>query len=187
MTPVATRMSADERRTLLVDAALREFARGGLTGTSTEAIAQRAGISQPYVFRLFPSKKELFVAAVAEAFRRVEEAFEQAADGLAGEAAKEAMGKRYGELLLDRDLLMAQLHTYAACGDPDICAAARQGFSRLWQLVARITGLPGDEVAGFFASGMLINVAAALNLPGLGERWAEDAVKFVCPEGLPGR
>jgi AcrR family transcriptional regulator len=110
MTPVAERMSAEARRRVVIDAALHEFATGGLAGTSTEAVARRAGISQPYVFRLFPSKKDLFVAAISAGFDRVAAAFEEAADGLAGKPALEAMGARYTELLRDRDLLLCQLH-----------------------------------------------------------------------------
>jgi AcrR family transcriptional regulator len=185
MTP-ATRMSAEDRRQAVVEAALREFAHGGLDGTSTEAIAKRAGISQPYVFRLFPTKKDLFVAAVTAGFARVAAAFEEAADGLAGEEAFAAMGQRYAELLRDRDLLLAQLHAYAGCDDPDVRAATRAAYGRLWQLVARVSGADEARVAEFFAAGMLISVAAAMDLPGLAEPWAQAAVRHVCPDGLPG-
>ena len=180
MVPVAERMSADERRRAVVDAALREFATGGLAATSTEAIARRAGISQPYVFRLFPTKKDLFVAVVEAGFARVAHAFEEAADGLAGAAALEAMGRRYGELLRDRDLLLAQLHSYAACDDPAIRAAARTGFGRLWALVKRASGAEDSQLVQFFAVGMLINVVAAIDLPELDEPWARVVVRAVC-------
>src|SRR5437870_8186978 len=74
------RHTAEERRTEVLQAAVAEFAIHGLHGTSTEMIAKRTGISQPYIFRLFPSKKDLFLAAVDQCFDRVEAAFRKAAE-----------------------------------------------------------------------------------------------------------
>jgi AcrR family transcriptional regulator len=165
------RMSADERRELVLEAALGEFAVGGLAGTSTEAVAHRAGISQPYLFRLFPTKKALFLALVERCFRRVEDAFTAAAGESAGEEALKAMGHAYEKLLEDRTLLLLQMQAYAACEDPVIRAATRAGYKRLWMLVERQTGLPFDQVVEFFAMGMLMNVAAAMDLPAVDERW----------------
>src|SRR5215831_12727905 len=89
------RKSKDARREEILDAALLEFAEGGLHGASTEDIARRAGISQPYVFRLFGTKKELFRAVVTRCFRETLEMFQRAAEGKRGEAALEAMGDAY--------------------------------------------------------------------------------------------
>src|SRR6195952_3835023 len=102
---MAPRMSADDRREPVLSAAVVEFASGGLEGTSTDAIARRAGISQPYLFRLYSTKKALFVAAVERTFRRCVEPFRGAAEGLTGEVAKEAMGAAYTQLLSDRTFL----------------------------------------------------------------------------------
>ncbi len=171
MARTGLRMTADERRETVLEAALTEFAASGLHGTSTEDVARRAGISQPYLFRLFPTKKALFLALVERCFRRVADAFTAAAQDRVGEEALEAMGDAYEELLKDRTLLLLQMHAYAACDDPDIRAAARTGFRSLWELVERLTGLPFDRVVEFFAMGMLMNVAAAMDLPAVGERW----------------
>ena len=97
---VTERKTKDERREAVLDAALQEFAERGLHGASTEDIARRAGISQPYVFRLFGTKKALFTAVVARCFRETLEMFQRAAEGLRGEEALEAMGKAYVERLL---------------------------------------------------------------------------------------
>src|SRR5438132_8274425 len=113
------RKSAEERREAVLEAALEEFAARGLDGASTEAIAAKAGISQPYVFRLFGTKKELFKAVVVRCFRQTLEVFQAAAEGKRGEEALEAMGTAYRELLLaDRIRLRAQMQAYAACDDP---------------------------------------------------------------------
>jgi AcrR family transcriptional regulator len=171
MTETKQRMPAAERRELVLDAAVAEFAVHGLAGTSTEDVARRAGISQPYLFRLFPTKKALFLALVDRCFRRVRDTFIAAAGDLTGDEALEAMADAYERLLDDRVLLLLQMQAYAACDDPEIRAAARAGFKKLWELVERLTGLPFQTVVDFFAVGMLMNVAAALDLPSVDERW----------------
>src|ERR1700712_5008539 len=161
---MAPRMSADERREQVLAAAVVEFADKGLEGTSTDAIARRAGISQPYLFRLYATKKALFVAAVERTFLRCVETFRSAADGLTGEPAKEAMGSAYTQLLSDRTFLQVQMQAYAACADADVRAATRAGFNRLWDEAVVLTGLPEPSIHEFFAHGMLLNVAAAMGL-----------------------
>ena len=121
-------MTAVERKDDLLDAALIEFAEHGFEGTSTEDIARRAGISQPYLFRLFGTKKELFKASVSRCFRETLEMFQRAAEGHRGEDALKAMGEAYMDVLVnDRVRLRAQMQAYAACDDPDLCACPRSG------------------------------------------------------------
>ena len=165
------RMPAAERRELVLEAAMADFAVGGLAGTSTEDVARRAGISQPYLFRLFPTKKALFVALVERCFQRVRDTFTDAAAGLTGADALVAMGDAYEQLLEDRTLLQLQMQCYAACHDPEVGDATRAGFKGLWELTERLTGLPFQTVVDFFAVGMLMNVAAAMDLPAVDERW----------------
>jgi len=171
MTRTGLRMTADERREAVLTAAVAEFATRGLDGTSTENVARRAGISQPYLFRLFPTKKALFIALVERCFRQVAGAFEAAAGDRVGDEALEAMGEAYHQLLDDRTLLLLQLHAYAACDDPDIRAVTRSGFKDLWADVERLSGLPYERIVAFFGMGMLMNVAAAMDLPAVDERW----------------
>src|ERR1700727_3613796 len=92
------RMPAAERRELVLEAAMADFAVGGLAGTSTEDVARRAGISQPYLFRLFPTKKALFVELIGRCFHRVGDTFAAAADGLTGDEALAAMADSYEQL-----------------------------------------------------------------------------------------
>src|SRR5438128_6253179 len=106
----SARSTAAARRDDVLDAAMLEFAESGYEGTSTDDIARAAGISQPYLFRLFGTKKELFKASVARCFRRTLDAFQEAAEGLRGEDALKAIGTRYGELLSgDRTYLRARM------------------------------------------------------------------------------
>src|SRR5437763_12386738 len=118
MTAATERKTKEARREVILDAALVEFADKGLHGASTDEIARRAGISQPYVFRLFGTKKELFTAVIARCFRETLERFQRAAEGLRGQEALSAMGTAYVEMLReDRLKLQAQLQAYAACDD----------------------------------------------------------------------
>jgi AcrR family transcriptional regulator len=171
MTQSGVRMSAEERREAVLEAAIPEFAIRGLAGTSTEDVARRAGISQPYLFRLFPTKKALFLSLVERCYQRISDAFTAAAGDKSGEEALSAMGDAYHQLLDDRTLLLVQMQAYAACDDPDIRATTRAGFKRLWTQVERASGLPFDQIVSFFAMGMLMNVAAAMDLSAVDERW----------------
>src|SRR5215213_4244056 len=163
------RMTADERRDAVIVAATEEFAKGGLVGASVDAIARRVGVSQPYVFQLFGTKKELFLGTVRSCFERVGWTFEDAAGRWTpGDAACNsklgAMGLAYKRLLADRTLLMLQLQSYAACSDPEIRAVVREGWVNLYHSVMRATGASRDEIHHFFGEGMLLNLGAAVGL-----------------------
>ncbi|MCF2530170.1 TetR/AcrR family transcriptional regulator [Yinghuangia soli] len=160
------RMSADERRAAVIRAAVAEFAKGGLNGTSTAAIAKRVGVSQPYLFRLFDDKKALFLATVDYGFGRVEERFRRATEGLTGYPAMHAMAHAYQDFLdNDSELLRIQLQAYVAAEDPDLRPEIRAYWDRLDSLVREITGGDAEDLTNFFARGMLCNVVASLDLP----------------------
>jgi AcrR family transcriptional regulator len=174
MEMTSTRLTAAERRGDVLDAAMIEFAERGLEGTSTEDIARRAGISQPYLFRLFGTKKELFRASVARCFRETLEMFQRSAEGLRGEEALAAIGTAYGDLLEnDRLRLRAQMQAYAACDDPEIQETVRNGFGDLVAYVQRVADLPAEEISAFFARGMLLNVLASMQVTESPEPWAQ--------------
>lgn len=172
-----TRLTAEERRHEIVAAAMAEFAAHGLGGASVQAIAHRAGVSQPYVFQLFGTKKQLFLAVVREGFERTRQDFDDAAHrqgaGLIPgcNAVLEAMGLRYHELLRDRTLLLVQLQAYAACDDDDVRQMVRQEWDTLHRFVTDVSGATPDEIFQFFAIGMLINVGAAMGLQGDPSTW----------------
>jgi AcrR family transcriptional regulator len=163
--PKRRRMRAEERREAVLRVAVAEFARTGLHGTSTEKIAAGADISHPYLFRLFGTKKELFLACLDRCHERLHETFTRAAEAAGDGDRLAAMGKAYVDLLADREMLLLQLHGYAACDDDEVRETSSGGYAELWQLVARLSGAPEDEVRAFFATGMLLNVAAAMDLP----------------------
>jgi AcrR family transcriptional regulator len=175
----ATRLSAEERKDSVLDAALAEFADRGFAATSTEDIAARAGISQPYLFRLFGTKKGLYIASVSRCFRETLELFQRAAEGRRGEEALHAMGEAYVEALqTDKMRLRAQMQAYAAAADdPEIRAVVRAGYGDLVAYVRRVSGADWPELWGFFASGMLLNVLSSMHADEAPERWMTDLVE----------
>ncbi len=175
---VSTRKSATERRDEILEAAIVEFAAHGLDGGSTEAIAKAVGISQPYVFRLFGTKKQLFMATVERCLRGTLEMFHTASAGLTGEEALGAIGEAYMErLATDPVYLHAQMQSYAACDDAEIRDVVRRGFGELVEYAERVSGLPSEHVAHFFARGMLLNVMASMDLLQADAGWARRLVE----------
>jgi AcrR family transcriptional regulator len=186
--PARSRRTAGERRLELVDVALRHFSVTGLHGTSTEAIARDAGISHPYLFRLFGTKKELFLACAEKTNERTRETFRRAAATWresGADSVLQAMGEAYVQMLADRHLLRMQMQVWAACSDPDIRAAAAEHYRLNFEEVDRLSGASLDELRAFFKTGMLLNVVAAMGLSELAgrEAWVARLVEHL--EGLP--
>jgi AcrR family transcriptional regulator len=187
------RHTADERRAEVLKAAVAEFALHGLHGTSTEAIARRIGISQPYIFRLFPSKKELFLAAIDQCFDRVEAAFRTAAQesstapdsgahvvGSPVEARLHAMGHAYLRLMAKRELLLFQMQAYAACSDDEVRRKVKLRWDRLVKVTGEISDASPSELTAFFAHGMLMNVFASIRLvpENAADKWGHEMLGF---------
>src|SRR5689334_2835672 len=190
MEPSATRTlsTAEDRREAVLQAAMPVIAARGIHGSPTAEIAKQAGISHAYLFRLFPTKSDLAVAVVERANQRIYDAFATAAAaaGPSGEDKLHAMGMAYSELLEDRELLLVQMHSHAAAAEDDaVREAARKGFERLVELVERESGADAVEVGRFFATGMLMNVMAALDAGKSGAHWADVLTNYCKSEDLP--
>jgi AcrR family transcriptional regulator len=174
-----TLSTAEDRRETLVEAAVRAFAERGFHGTPTTEVAKAAGISQAYLFRLFPTKGDLYVAAVQRCFERTLATFRAAAEAAraSGEEVLPAMGHAYAGLVADRYALLGQLQAHAAAvDDPAVRAAVRRGFAELYEFVARASLASDDEVRAWFATGMLLNVLAAMDAFSVDEPWARALV-----------
>lgn len=166
------RMSAEERRESVIRAATAEFARGGYYGTSTEAIAKRVGVSQPYLFRLFPGKKAIFLAASQRCLEDTIRTFREAAEGLEGEEALRAMANAYTKVIAEEpERLLMQMQMYVAvaaaeqAGEPEFGEQVRAGWMRLWDTVHLSLGADTDETTTFMAYGMLINCLVSMGFP----------------------
>jgi AcrR family transcriptional regulator len=164
-------MSAEERREAVVAAAMSEFARGGYQGTSTESIARRVGVSQPYLFRLFPNKRAIFLAAARHCMERTRETFVQAAEGVPQEEVYKRLANAYLYLIDDHDLLMMQMQLQVAVfqaaqsGDEEFGRIVRRIWSELYDTVHLLLGADPDITTEFMSCGMLINTTVALGYP----------------------
>jgi AcrR family transcriptional regulator len=168
------RVPAAERRDALIEAAVHEFAQGGLHGTPVDKIARTVGVAQPYVFSLFGNKKELFLAAVERGFERVADVFTRAADefdpalALPDADVLKAMGNAYVQMLsTDRDCLMLQHQAYAACDDEQIRDHVRHCYATLVDHARRLADADQEAIDDFFRYGMWLNVAAAMGVEDL--------------------
>ena len=181
------RVPAAERRDALIEAAVHHFAHGGLQGTKVSAIAADVGVAQPYVFSLFPTKRDLFLAAVDRCFEKVATLFEEAVAAYEKDGPREpeedamkAIGHAYmGRITENPDQLLLQLQAYAACGDdPGIQTAVRRNYARLVELCRELTGADDERLDGFFQMGMWCNVAAALGIEDFksGSGWVEQSL-----------
>lgn len=172
MSVMTERMRGSERRAQVLAIASGEFADRGLHGASTEAIAREAGITQAYIFRMFGTKKALFIELVAAAFDRFSDGMLTAAKGVDGVDALALMGAQYYDQLADRTTLLLQLQGFAACGDDEVRTLVRTRVARMWHTVADTTGLDPVTVKSFLAFGMLLNSGAALGIDDVDEPWA---------------
>jgi AcrR family transcriptional regulator len=177
-----TRQTAEVRREAVLEAAAAEFSRKGLHGASTDAIAKTAGISQPYLFRLFGTKKELYLAATRLRMEEIYQAFEQASRGKAGEEALLAMGDAYRQLIEDRERLQLMLQCFAAAEDPEIREQLRRVWRDMVELVERVGGGTPEEISTFFARGMLLNVLNAMRLFEDPTPWGDRLIAGCRPE-----
>jgi len=172
------RVPAAERRDALIEAAMHEFARGGLHGTKVSQVARAVGVAQPYVFALFPTKIDLFLAAVRRGFEGVEKDFEVTAKRFEekgpaeeGEDVLHAIGRAYFDSLNeDRDRLLLQLQAYAACEEPGVREAVRGLYAGVIEKARELSGADDERLDEFFSGGMYLNVLAALGIEDLTEK-----------------
>jgi AcrR family transcriptional regulator len=172
---VRTLSTADERREDVLRAAMKVVGPRGLYGTPTMDVAAAAGISQAYLFRLFPTKTELFVAVLERSFQRIQDTLAEAAANARadGRPVRDAMAVAYTDLLRDPEVLLTQLQGQAAASEPVVRDELRRGFRMLYEMVEREWAASPAEMQAFFAHGLLCNVIAAMQIEDLHERWAE--------------
>ena len=161
----------------MLDAALIEFATYGLHGASTVDIAARAGISQPYVLRLFGTKKALFLETVAMARELIEAAWKRALAALPAEATPHerlmALGDAFQEITARAEVLRLFLQAYAAAADDEVREACQAGMRVMFDWVHEAAGASSAETQEFFAEGMLVMVGVSIGAPRVQhEAWA---------------
>lgn len=174
-------MSGSDRRRQILAIAAEEFAENGLHGASTEAIARRAEITQAYVFRLFGTKRALFLELVVAAFDRLTEAMSNPACEETALVAAARLGEQDDPMLAERTALLLQLQGFAACGDPEVREVVRERFAKLWQTVAEVTALDPTGIRAFLGFEMLLGSGLALQCTEVDEPWAHGMRTRVNP------
>jgi AcrR family transcriptional regulator len=172
-----TRLTAAERGEEVLEAAIIAFGESGYAGTKTDEIARLAGVSQPYVIRLFGTKQQLFLATLERVCDQVEQAFRTAAEQ---QADLESLGDAFNRLLERRELLVVLLHGFAASAEPAIGKASRDRFGRIYRTVRELTGATPEQAREFMATGMLLTVMAAMQVVGpnpVACPWATDLLE----------
>lgn len=170
------RLTAAERGEEVLAAAVQAFGAAGYAGTKTDEIARIAGVSQPYVIRLFGTKQQLFLAALQSVCDRIEQTFREAA---AEEPTLASLGGRYEIFLAERELLLVLLHGFSASGEPAIGDVVRERFGRIYRLVRELTGASPTEAREFLGTGMLLTVMTAMQVLGpsaVPVPWAEEVI-----------
>lgn len=160
-------MRAEDRRELVLTAATAVFGERGYVGTTTDAVARAAGVSQPYVVRMFGTKEALFLAVLERALTRLLATF-RAAIAENPQSPPDEIHQRisssYGELLTDRGLLLSLMHAFVLGSDPEIGRAARRGFREVYRLLRHEAGFSAEEAQRFLAMGMLLNTLVGLRM-----------------------
>lgn len=170
-----TLSTSDVRREAVVDAAITEFARTGYHATPINTVAAKAEISPAYVFKLFPGKIALFVAALDRCFELVERALSAGAARVPEadpERILHEMGGAYAELISDKSLLMLQVHALSATEIPEVSAAVQRGLARVTAFAKTRSGADDAAVQRFMAFGQLCHLITTLGLDGHDGEWA---------------
>ncbi|MGM1065750.1 TetR/AcrR family transcriptional regulator [Saccharothrix sp. Mg75] len=169
--------TAEERRETVLRTALGAFGARGYWGTTTGEVAKSAGISQAYVYRLFPDKEALFLAVVEHCFARIRESLADgvaAATGSSPEAVLHAMGDAYARLIAEENtLLLVQMHAQAAAvSEPAVREVVQRGYARAIEYVRGVSGGDEAQVQRFFAVGMLCHLVVAVDADAVDAPWA---------------
>jgi TetR/AcrR family transcriptional regulator len=158
------RMKAEDRRELVIESATAVFGDYGYYGTTTDQIARAAGVSQPYVVRMFGTKEKLFVEVLERALQLLLEAFRGALADDDGQPLTRRLGLSYVGLLVHRGLLLSLMHAFVLGSDPVIGARARDGFLQVYEFLRTEAGMSADEAGSFLAGGMLSNTMIGLRM-----------------------
>lgn len=151
----------------MLDAASIVFGERGYAGTTTDAVAHAAGVSQAYIVRTFGSKEALFIETAGRAVSHIEAVFRVAAvsGSSTGDAVQERLGRAYVDLVADRGILLTVMHLFTLGHHNKFGPLARDGFLSVYRVLRDEVGLSPQETEMFLAKGMLINTMLGLRLP----------------------
>ena len=138
-------------------------------------MANAAGVSPAYVFRLFDGKLGLFLAALEATYTRVAEALAKAGRECSTPDPTrrlEAMTAAYVDLIKDHDLIMVQSHGQSASSVPEIRRAVQNGLGEVVRTISAVSGADPAAVQRFMAYGQLCHLIVQADLATLRAPWA---------------
>lgn len=163
------RSTFDQRKEEILEAAITVFARDGYDRVTTADISREAGISQPYIYRFFATKEELFLAVVDRVYGRVAAAFAAVPDGADYEVR---LGRAYEALMESspREIIL-QVQTWGI-REPSFRARVASSVVALLDSIEKAFerhGLadPRTRAEDFLARGLLCNLSLTLDAPAL--------------------
>ena len=177
------RMKGDDRRELILEAATIVFGDYGYFGTTTAEVARAAGVSQPYVVRMFGTKQQLFLDVLERALDELMRVFRAALAADSDQPPQRRIGVAYVELASTRGLLLSLMHAFVLGRDPVIGARAREGFMCVYRFLRDEAGFSADETQEFLSGGMLINTLVGLRMTD--DYYSDAGVRELLQTALP--
>jgi AcrR family transcriptional regulator len=184
-------MRSEDRRELILEAATIVFGERGYVGATTDAVARAAGVSQPYVVRMFGTKEALFLEVLHRSLDKLLTTFRTAiADPTpprdADDTLMHRIGSSYAEMLVDRGLLLSLMHSFLLGADPVIGAAAREGFLQVYRLLRDEAGFSAEQADQFLSHGMMMNTMIGLRMADVysGDASAHELLDTAMPHKL---
>lgn len=190
---ITTRMRSEDRRELILEAATAVFGERGYFGATTDAIARAAGVSQPYVVRMFGTKETLFLEVMHRALSKLLGTFRAALAETTttpvepSDTMAHRIGRSYADMLSDRGLLLSLMHAFVLGADPVIGKAAREGFLEVYKFLRFEAGFTSVEADDFLAHGMMMNTMVGLRMAdeyALGDPCAVALLETAMPSKL---
>jgi TetR/AcrR family transcriptional regulator len=180
-----TRMAADDRRVLILDAATEVFGQRGYAGATTDQVAIAAGVSQPYVVRMFGTKEKLFLEVLRRDLDRLLTAFRAEVGVTSDRPLEERLGLTYVDLLRDRGLLLSLMHGFVLGADPVIGSVARCGFLDVYRFLKNEAGFSPQGAADFLAQGMLLNTLVGIRMTD--DYYSDDDARELLMAAIPSK
>jgi AcrR family transcriptional regulator len=179
-------MKSEDRRELILEAATRVFGDTGVVGTTTDQIARAAGVSQPYVVRMFGTKQKLYLEVLGRALAMLKATFRAALAEGSGDDRGHRLGMAYARMTADDSgLLLSLMHAFVLGGEPEIGYAARCGFLEVYELLRDEAGFDAEEATRFLAYGMLMNTLIGVHMSA--EYASSDAARELMDTAFPAK
>ena len=158
---------SDERRAELLPTLAETFAEHGYRGTTTAALAEATGLRENQLYRLWPSKKAMFLAVIEHLYTSQTQAWDRRlAEAGGGDPLGRVLdeeGRTRGASGLHRLVFAGLSETH----DPEIRRALRNMYRRFHRYIVDVldaSGEPGDRLPSELVAWSLIGLGSLTNI-----------------------